>query len=241
MFHNTHLYVASKLYKSNDPLLLVGSFLPDLAVTKIIKWEGGLHGAESDDKFNQFIYDKFPEYSKLAEGIHAHNILDDFTHKDYHGSGYAYQNNEDLVKLVIEYYGLSEERAISKAHNFIETGVDILLLKKRPETQLQLKKAVEAIDKDRLSIILSSYFKIDSQNLLSAISFFFDQFTTYDLTQEQNWNIFWEDLEKLFSLPNIGFSKRQKLLNISVDIVQNTYQNFLEYSLNEGSEKLSRG
>lgn len=97
MFHHTHSYLASKLYKSQDPFLLLGSILPDIAVTKIIKWTGGLHGKRSVNKFTKFI-NKNPGYDWLLKGVIAHNVIDDFTHKNYKGeTGYAFQNNQELV------------------------------------------------------------------------------------------------------------------------------------------------
>lgn len=241
MFHNTHLYFASKLYKSDDPLLLVGSFLPDLAVTKIIKWEGGLHGVESDDNFNLFIQDKFPEYSRLALGVHAHNILDDFTHLKYITEpGYAFQNNEEITKMIGDYYDLNNESARGKAHNFIESAVDILLLKEFPDTQDQLREVIKKINHKQLAIILSAYFKTDRDLMLDSVTKFFDLFTKYDFSKEVNWILFWADLEELLDLNDIGNDKRKKLLDKSIDIVKDTYQDFLSYSITEGEEMIRK-
>lgn len=234
MFHNTHTYFASKLCKSHDNLFLLGSILPDIAVTGIIKWEGGLHGKESLENFFQFTK-KHPTYLNLYKGIHTHNIIDNFAHTDYIGrSGYAYQNNEELAHLVAEYYDLDKKGALGKAHNYIESGVDLLLLQEYPNIPNQIKKAIQQTDEQKLSRLLGLYFNVDKNRFLDALLQFFDQFTKYDLTKEDNWNLLWADLERLLSLKNIGNQKRKELIHKSVDVVKNTYPDFLNYSLREG-------
>ena len=64
MFHNTHVYLATRLYKSYDNLLMLGAFLPDIAITKIIQWEGGLHGKKATLMFKKFTQ-KNPKYVTL--------------------------------------------------------------------------------------------------------------------------------------------------------------------------------
>ena len=39
MFFHTHVYYSKKVDKSLDPLKVVGSFLPDLALTGVITWD----------------------------------------------------------------------------------------------------------------------------------------------------------------------------------------------------------
>lgn len=219
--------------------MLLGSILPDIAVTGIIKWEGGLHGKESLEQFSQFIK-RHHAYLNLYKGIHTHNIIDAFAHINYiGGKGYAYQNNEELAQLVAEYYELDGKGAEGKAHNYIESGVDILLLQEYPNIPNQIKKAIQQIDERKLSRLLGSYFNIDKARFLNALLQFSDQFTKYDLTKERNWNLLWADLERLLSLKNIGNKKRKKLIHKSVDVVKKTYQDFLKYALKEGLKKLS--
>lgn len=237
MFHNTHSYIAAKLYNSESDLLLVGSILPDLAVTKVIPWEGGLHGKESVEKFYEYIKDK-SEYMDLYKGIVAHNILYDFTHLDYGETGYAFQNNQELARLIGEYYGLEEKRAISKAHNFIESGVDIMLLQDYPSVQEKLKKAISNTDIKKLADLLAEYFNSDKEEFFNMLSKFFSLFTKYDFSKKENWSIFWIDLEKLMLLKNIGEQKRIELLNESLITVGETYKDFLEYSIRRGLKNI---
>lgn len=235
MFHHTHAYLASKLYKSEDTLLLIGSILPDLAITGSISWEDGLHGGDNDAKFTSFIEEKYPEFLHLAKGVHAHNIVDDFTHIHYKGKiGYAFQNNKELVALISQFYELDDQKAEGKAHNFIESGVEIFLLLKNPEIQQSLKSATLQVDREKLSQILAEYFHKDPKNLQEAINRYFELFTSTDFSQKENWITFWTELEKLMKLKPIGNGKREQLLNKAQEITKHNYHEFLEYSLIEG-------
>lgn len=233
MFHNAHSYIASKLYKSEDLLLLLGSILPDIAVMKIIKWRGsgGLHGKRRIKSFPGFIK-KDPAYHKLWEGVMIHNILDYFTHNHYQGgTGYAFQNNQELSSLIAKYYGLGKKAARGLAHNYIESGVDICLLQERPIIQDKLKQALRQVNKKKLSALLGTYFNIDKDKFCDALTQFIILFTKYDFSKKNNWVLFWQDLEKLLSLKDIGGENREMLLSKSIHIVKNTYRGFLEYSI----------
>ena len=178
MFYNAHAYVASKLHKLEDSLLLIGSILPDIAITKIIDWDNGLHGKENAKNFIKFIQEEKPNYLFLGKGVYTHCILDDVSHLKYRGGvGYAYQNNEEISELVGQYYNEDKETAKRKAHNYIESCVDILLLKDHPEMQSLVEQALERTDLNELSVLLSSYFKIDEEKFKQAISQYFNLIT----------------------------------------------------------------
>ncbi|EKD90798.1 MAG: hypothetical protein ACD_30C00090G0019 [uncultured bacterium] len=238
MFYNTHAYLASKLYRSGEALLLIGSILPDIAITKIITWDKGLHGKENFESFFKLIEKKYPEYEFLKKGILAHNIIDDFTHKDYPGgTGYAFQNNKELIKLLIEYYEITRKRAKVLAHNYIESAVDIYLLKDHPEIQDKIKSATGKTNKEKLAEILGDYFKNDANNFSKALNNFFGLIKKYDFKKEENWVIFWEDFAKLLDLKDVGKEKRVILMDKALEVVKNTYKVFLNYSLKEGLKK----
>ncbi len=234
MFHHAHSFIASKLYKSEDPLLLIGSIIPDIAVVKIITWDKGLHGEKNVKKFRKFI-EKHLSFTNLLNGIIAHNILDNFTHIEYHQKpGFAFQNTEKITKSVMKYYGLSKKRAKGITHNYIESAVDILILKQHPKIQDNLKLAIKKTDKQILANLLGLYFHIDQYKFSDALTNFFDEFTKYDFSKEENWIYFWGDLEKLLSLKDTKTKEREELLNQSLELVKNTYKDFIDYSLLKG-------
>lgn len=239
MFYNVHAYVASKLYNSKDKLLLVGSMLPDIAITKIISWDEGLHKKENAKKFIQFIETFYPNYLFLGKGIYAHCVLDDFTHINYRGKiGYAFQNNEGLSELAGQYYNENKEKANGKAHNYIESAVDILLMKEHPEIQNLVRLAIKTINLSELSVLLSSYFQIDEGKFKQAIPQYFDLVTRYDLSDKNNWIFFWKDLNRMLKFKNIEDIEIKNLLDKSIDLTKNTYKDFLQYSISEGIREI---
>ena len=239
MFYNAHAYVASKLYKSEDSLLLIGSILPDIAVMKIIDWGNGLHGKENAKKFIEFLQEEFPNYIFLGKGVYAHSVLDDISHLGYRGGvGYTYQNNKELVELIGQYYNEDEDMAKRKAHNYIESGVDILLLKEHPGMQSLVEQALESLDLNELSALLGAYFKIDKKQFEKAISQYFNVLTKNDLRKESNWIFFWKDLNKIMGLKDIEDTKIKILLDKSIDITKDTYKDFLQYSITEGLREI---
>ncbi|MBI2021291.1 hypothetical protein HYS93_00195 [Candidatus Daviesbacteria bacterium] len=240
MFHNTHAYLASKIYQSEDTLLIIGSILPDIAVTKVIKWEGGLHGFDRCKDFEKFIQGYEPDYMNLYKGIYAHNIVDDITHKNYIGGvGYAYQNNHELVGLVKRLYGLDEDRAKGVAHNYIESAVDILLLEKYPKVQQLLRNAANSIDKEYIAELLSEYFRLNKEDLEINLNKFLDLFTKYDFKDQISWVRFWEDLEKLLSLKSLTSEQRGEILITALNSVKLTYEDFLSYTIIKGHKLLN--
>jgi len=240
MFQHAHFYLALKWFKSRNALLCVGSFLPDIAITGIISWDKGLHGKKNVEKFYGFVAKQYPSHLDLYRGILAHNVLDNFTHEEYKDKvGYAYQNNETLAKLVKKYYHLDEKKAARIAHNYIESGVDINLLKKKPEILRQIRKAIQKVDKSELASLLASYFDVDAQKFENALSIFFEVFTKHDFTKAEGWISFWEDLEGPLSLKSISQKEKRELLDTSLVITAPTYSVFLNYSFKEGLKKIA--
>ncbi len=218
---------------------MLGSILPDIAVTGVIGWEDGLHGKKNFIDFVKFVRREYPSLIKLSEGVISHNILDDFTHTSYKGnSGFAYQNNKELVRLVMKYYGLGEEKAKGIAHNYIESGVDILLLKEYPDIKGKIRKVLRKFENGELFDILETYFQKEKGEFLEAFPKLLDLFTKYDLSGVNNWIVSWKKLEGFLKLKNIGDKRRNELLLKSIEIVRNTYKDFLNYSLKEGLKEL---
>lgn len=238
MLHHTHAFLGYKIFNSENSLLIVGSFLPDIAILKIIDWSNGLHGKENTNKFLNFIHSKYKEQDALSKGVLVHNLIDDFTHIEYEGKGYAFMNNKELAGLVSEFYKLNPERSKGIAHNYIESAVDIHLLKEYPEVQNKVKNATRDIDIDKLADILGAYFSIDPEEFRRELKTYFDLFTKYNFSDQNDWVYFWNDLENLLELDDIGDERRKKLISKSMDITKNTYSDFLNYSLRESKSRV---
>ncbi len=239
MFHNTHAHFSSKLYDSDDSLLLIGSFLPDIAITKIIDWEKGLHDKETAKKFLESIREKNSSYAALFKGIYSHCILDDFTHHKYKiKPGYAYQNNQGITALVEKFYDLESDTARKIAHNYIESGVEILLLPSIPDIPKKLEVALQEINTEELAELLSSFFHIEENKFLKSIILYFELVKRHDLRKKEDWVSFWSDLNKMRSSKEIEGAKIMELLEKSVKLVKDSYREFLDYSFKEARKEL---
>lgn len=240
MFYNAHVFVASKLYGYDEKLILVGSILPDVAITRIIGWENGLHGKENIRKFSKFVKRNSSSLSELCKGIVAHSILDDFTHKNYNNNiGYAYQNNSKLSEIIIKYYKLDNEATSSTiAHNYIESAVDIVLLQEHSQLQLKIKNAVEQMDINSISNLLGLYFATSKEKFRYALIKYFKLVNRYDLSTIESWVLFWEDLENLLSIKKTDKDQKKELLNFSINLVSNTYKDFINFSIRQGLREI---
>ncbi len=226
MFFNSHAYIASKA--SHNSLLIIGSILPDIAITKIIGWKD-LHDEEKTEKFKKVITSRNRNYLELLKGIALHNIVDNLTHNNYRNNrGYAYQNNQKLSNLVSSFYGLNAKRSEEIAHNYIESAVDILLLKNNSHINGLLRFSIKKIDIEELSDLLSFCFKTDRSKTLKALNLYFDLILKYDLQEKNGWISLWSDLEFFLSLKKTDDMQRRKLLNKSLSLTNNSYFNFLE-------------
>jgi len=235
MFYNTHAHIATKLFNSNNNLLIIGSILPDIAITKIFDWDHGLHGKDKGYELIDYIKKEDRSFEFLGKGVLAHSIVDDFAHHDYRGGkGFAYQNNQKLASLCKEYYEVDDLMALKKAHNYIESAVDICLLQDYSNMQNEVSKALKKTDFKKLSVFLGKYLKLDSQKFYQASELYFNMVTKNDLNKRAGWVLFWQDLNKMMSLKAIENAQIETLINEGLSIVKDTYKDFLDYSVSEG-------
>ncbi len=239
MLHNAHAYFASTLYIPDSPLILVGSIIPDIAITKIIGWENGLHGRENVSKFCKFVESKAPLLTGLYKGVFLHCILDDFSHNNYNGNtGYAYQNNERLSQLIYKYYEVDKETAKRIAHNYLESAVDMFLLQEHPQLGFKIKNTIQQVDINSISDPLSLYFAKNKTKFKYALVEYFELISKSNLESLKGLIAFWEDLEKNLSLQKIGVDQKIELFNLSITLVGHTYKDFINYSLKKGYKKI---
>jgi hypothetical protein len=237
MFYNVHAYLAEKFFNSKDSLLIIGSFLPDIAITKIFEWDKGLHGKENANQFIKFLQKEEPQFDFLGKGVLAHCIVDDYSHLEYAGgTGFAYQNNKKLAALIKRYYKVDDTLALKKAHNFIEIGVDISLLNDYPQIYSEVNEALENTNKLKISQVLGKYFNMDSQKIHTATKIYFELITKNDLTIKESWILLWKDLSKMMKLNDIKDEEIQLLIDEGVNIVKNTYKDYLNFCVTDGSK-----
>lgn len=232
MFHNTHIYITTQAQDSTDDLLVLGSVLPDLAITGVLAWDSGLHDYGKVEQFVKSILDK-GRSSLLLTGLQSHLAVDALSHETYSdGVGYAYLHTEVLSKHVGELYGLDPQKAKQIAHNYIESAVDIHLLKDR-SIRTDYLKSVEEESVVYVSRALSTFFDVKYDLLLNSFHQYIDLFTKYDYSSKDDWAKFWNELEPLLGLKDIGHAQRMQLIQEAMGITKISYSDFLARALKE--------
>lgn len=234
MYTNTHVYfVQEKLKALPSNLLTVGSFLPDIALTRIIGWED-LHNKETISKFQTTIQKTKPKFRDLGAGINYHFLLDEVTHKGYkNGTGYAYQCiTPELVKLVSQAFYINDEcTAKTVAHNIIEIAVDSFVVKENPELLKHIKDAVQSVDINQIGELLSSFFNIKDQKTTSTLTSFFSLMTKYDTRSVDDCIGLCKEVNKLLFNKSLNDNKAKRSLLLARELVKDSYHEFLNFSI----------
>ncbi len=233
MFFHTHVYYSKRVDKNLDPLRVVGSFLPDLALTGIITWDD-LHKKKNILEFFEYVKKSNPEYDSLLRGINYHNTLDYYTHVEYKGSvpGYAYASIPDYMLLLIEKaLGVTPERAKASSHNCIESGVEYYILRDDPDLVELVKSSIEQIDKERLAKLLADFYKKDEKVMLEALNNLFSFATDYDLEALDGWLKLWAELNRFYLKKEADPKLTRVALELSLKITKDTYKEFIESSI----------
>jgi len=233
MFFHTHVYYSKRVDKNLDPLKVVGSFLPDLALTGIITWDD-LHKKKGILDFFEYVEKKNPEYKSLLKGINYHNTLDYYTHVEYKNStpGYAYSSIPDEMPLLLEKaFNVDFERAKTSSHNCIESGVEYYLLHDDPSLANLVKNAIERIDKEKLAKLLAEFYKKDEKIMLKALNKLFSFATDYNLSTLNGWLSLWVEISKFYLKKEADPKLTKEALELSFKITKATYKEFIEFSI----------
>lgn len=233
MFFHTHVYYSKKVDKNLDPLKVVGSFLPDLALTGVITWDD-LHKKKNILEFFDYVKENKPEFTSLLKGINYHNTLDYYTHVVYKNKtpGYAYANiPNEIPPLLEKALGVTPQRAIASSHNYIEGGVEYYLLRDDPDLRELVKKSIAQIDTENLAKLFGDFFKKDQTVMLKAMNKLFSFATDYDFETVEGWLKFWIDMNKFYLNKETDTVLATRVMEMSFKITKDTYREFIEYAI----------
>lgn len=230
MYIHTHVFFVKKKVNKPSNLTIVGSFIPDMAFTKIIGWDD-LHKKENIEKFQKFIKHTNPKLKDLGEGIVDHFIVDEVTHKHYKdGTGYAYKTiTPKLIKLVAQAFQIENDKvARTIAHNAIELAVDSFVVKNNPKILKDVKNAVNMVDKDAIANLISSFFNLNNKKTRSALEQYFSFMTRYDTRNINDCIKLCGDMNIFLFNKTVNKDKTRQSILYSRDLVKNSYQEFLK-------------
>lgn len=196
MFFNAHAYYSMQRSGSAEPLRIFGALLPDSALTGVLEW-GSLHQKDTIQEFSTRLTERD---ALLGLGIIDHYELDMRSHDAYNGgAGYAFsRQTPQLRALVAQASGLaSADKARGIAHNFIEAGVDINLLRHDASVQQNLRAALQAVDISAVAEHLASFFKLETAETTTKLVAFRELMLRYDLATIEGWTELWTEIISL--------------------------------------------
>ncbi len=232
MFFHTHVYYSKRVDKSLDSLKVIGSILPDLALTSLITWDD-LHRKKGILDFSSYVEKSNPALASLLRGINYHNTLDYFTHLSYKNkTGYAYSSiTPELTSLVAKALNVGEKRAFISSHNCIESGVEYFLLKEDPSLAKLVKDSLKQVNIELLTKIMAEFYKKPQNEMLNGINKLFSFATDYDFTNIDDWTRLFIDLNKYYLKVDVDKSLINEIINLSFDLTKNTYKEFMEMAI----------
>ncbi|TSC64320.1 MAG: Uncharacterized protein G01um101493_160 [Microgenomates group bacterium Gr01-1014_93] len=232
MFFHTHVYYSKRVDPNLDSLKVVGSFLPDFALTSLITWDY-LHKKKSILEFFAFVEKSNPELKSLLKGINYHNTLDYFTHLSYKNkTGYAYQSiTPKLLSLVTKALGVGPKRALASSHNCLESGVEYFLLQEDPSLPKIVKDSIKDIDKNLLAKVMAEFYNKSQQEILNGLNTMFSFATDYDYTKIDDWTRVFVDINKYYLNIDVDKSKITEIINLCFSLTKDTYREFMEFAI----------
>lgn len=225
MFFNAHIYY-SKQRAGDDiyPMRALGAILADSALTGVIGWTD-LHDRKVIDRFAA-VLGKDKLGGEMIQGLRDHYDLDIKSHDVYdNGPGYAFSHQTPrLVEVVAKACRLNDlEKAKGIAHNFIESGVDLNLLRHYPDIQDQGRRAMEEADQDYASSQIANFFDLDIHQTTQRLAQFVKLTLKYDLNKVDEWALFWAEIIGLLLSADADMGAIKEGLVLAIDLTKSDY------------------
>lgn len=206
-----------------EPTRIVGALLADSAITGVISW-ADLHDKTAIQAFTTQLG---KDEAHLGSGLMDHYELDLRSHDTYEGSeGYAFSHQTpQLRELVMKACGFdSPDQARGIAHNFIESGVDINLLRHDSSTQQEVHKALRAVDVEGLARYMAAFFKTDPTETKTKLTAYSDLIVKYDLEVLDGWVALWADVTSLLLKKEADERATREALLLAIELTAKDYQ-----------------
>ncbi len=238
MFPLSHIYVSTKATNKTTSLLIIGSFLPDMAWMPLLQdAKNKIHN--SPKELSDFINTNYPYLSDLALGVRLHSQVNggaDFYSDDLN-VGYAKIEGEKISANVADLLEIPKgDISLVLAHNFIELAVDLHLYQNHKEIWDLYSSATRETKKDlsKIAECLGGYLKLIPELTLNELNNFIKSFDPKNITTK-------EIATKTVVLPLIKLKFKKdvsedvalNILNKALKITRPTYQQFLDYATAE--------
>jgi hypothetical protein len=239
MMSLAHIHVAKTVMNSENPLLIYGSFFPDFFYPARFQEARRIH--ETPLEFQEFIAAKHPELMQLAIGVCLHCAeskgLDFYSHTQYknHREGYSNIHNKKLSDFITTTLGTLEPGLYHVVyHGSREFAID-LLLKDQALVEL-LAESIKKLPVDNVSVAVAEYLNIDVNYVKEKITKFNKIFL--EKPYDMNLMVFvTNDNCELFFNTILDEEKLNAVFNQAIDIVQEDYEEFLDYAIEKISQE----
>jgi hypothetical protein len=227
MFFNAHAYYSIERSRGvAEPLRILGALLADSALTGTVNWTD-LH-----DKYTiqALIAQLGKSEALLGLGLIDHYDLDLKSHDAYQGDmGYAFSRQTPQLRILVARACKLEspEQVQRLAHNFIEAGVDINLLRRDKTIQDKLRKALELADISGAAKHVSNLLKKDSAATTAKLKAFTALTMKYDLRKLDGWVALWVEIISLLLHKKADEPAVKEALRLATSLTAKDYQQVL--------------
>lgn len=229
----SHVYVSTQVTGRETPLLILGSVLPD------VSWNPGsmitrdkIHDAPNE--FYEYISTNKKHLLDLAIGVRLHTHIDkgaDFYSDGLNYDGFAYIEGAKLEPDIVKMLGQSSIMSKVLSHNFIEAGIDLLLLENKPHLLEIYKKSVDNVNVEEIAEDLSNHLDLDPSIISSEINEFLEFFGPKAYTTEENFVTGSAHLVNKRTAHETKHEEVATILNSSKEIMKNKYENLLNNAI----------
>lgn len=243
MFPLTHVYVAQKVFQPTTDLLILGSIFPDTTIGNSLTYDQTHRQGKA---IYNYIKRKNPDFLPFAWGIITHGVnpkgLDYFGDEKYNNflKGYCFEKARPIIQATIEACNLPPRFGWWKAHNFIEMAIELDIVSRFPQVHQALSKAYEnsQLIAD-IGELMADFFYETPDGIIRGLKHF-RQYILEEGVSASNLAINYDrQMFRRHSI-NINIDKVEELIIWSRELVQDDYEQFLEYCIGEISTCLDQ-
>lgn len=232
MFPITHIWFSKKVLGYINNMTVLGSVFPDTVIkcclthdqTHNIGW--GL---------NKYIKERREEYLDFTKALVTHTVnpkgLDFYGDEEYGTGykGYCFQKAVEIEREVIEACNIPEKFGLWKAHNFIEMGIEMNIVSSNRELMDAFHMGLTdyCLEKE-LSSLLDEYYGLKDRSVSGCFSKFSGLIELKDISSLAFAGRYNTQMQTKHGIC-INISKSSEIIEKSRSIVQNDFEDFIDY------------
>jgi len=228
---HTHIYCAERIDEHSDSLMLYGSIFPDVAMAGIVSW----NISRDMSKLCQLL--NGTKLSPFAKGIMLHEEphgIDRLVHGE---EGYAYAEGAKLIPAVKQFFRADKDHSFI-AHSFIEFAIEVLLYEKEKQLRRSMKSALTSGTRNAPAISEALSQCYGTSVFKSRIGIFlFNALTSFEYCADRLAHYWCAGYAATQHGAFLKPKDARTLLEDAKDIVQPTYEQFLEKVIADCKDK----